>query len=103
MTVLTSPAYSPWSNGTCERHNGIIADMFYKLLDEQPGTSHESALEHATYAKNSLESRNGFSPFQLVYGSNPRIPGVSSSKPPALSRQNVPLALSDQQRLLERF
>ena len=37
--------------------------------------------------KNSLSSDHGFSPFQLVFGTNPRLPNVLTDKLPAL--QNV--------------
>ena len=35
-------------------------------------------------AKNSLHNVHGFSPFQLVFGKNPRIPGILVDRPPAL-------------------
>ena len=35
-------------------------------------------------AKNSLQNVHGYSPFQLVFGKNPRLPGILIDKPPAL-------------------
>ena len=32
--VTTTPAESPWSNGTCERHNAVIGSMLDKILCE---------------------------------------------------------------------
>ena len=54
VRLLPSPAYSPWSNGTCERHNGIITEMLAKLVDEQPSVSLDQALEHAVFAKKTV-------------------------------------------------
>ena len=39
----------------------------------------------AVHAKNSLINIHGFSPYQLVFGRNPNIPGNSNNKLPALS------------------
>ena len=38
----------------------------------------------ATHAKNALINISGFSPYQLVFGMNPNVPGVTSSNLPAL-------------------
>ena len=45
----------------------------------------EIALMWAIHAKNSLISVLGFSPYQLVFGKNPNIPGNSTNKLPAMS------------------
>ena len=34
ISVLTTAAESPWSNGLCEKHNGIIADMIQKTMND---------------------------------------------------------------------
>ena len=34
ITVLTTAAKSPWSNGLCETHNGIIGDMIHKTMND---------------------------------------------------------------------
>ena len=96
----TSP-YSPWSNGVCERHNAIIWDMVSKTICEEPKTSYSDALEHAIFAKNCLENREGYSPYQIVYGRNPRLPGVTNDMLPALDRKTVAATVSEQISLLE--
>ena len=32
IKILTTAAESPWSNGLCEQHNGIIGDMMRKTM-----------------------------------------------------------------------
>ena len=38
----------------------------------------------AIFAKNSMLNSDGFSPYHIIYGENPRIPSVTESAPPAL-------------------
>ena len=45
------------------------------------------ALEHALFAKNVEPNNKGFSSFQIVYGNNPTIPGITNSTPPSLSTE----------------
>lgn len=75
---------APFQNGICERHNDLIGHMTMKVK-EDVGCSLELALMWATHAKNSLISVLGFSPYQLVFGKNPNIPGNSNNKLPAMT------------------
>ena len=34
IKVLDTASFSPWSNGTCERHNHLITTMPVKIRDE---------------------------------------------------------------------
>ena len=81
--VLTSAAYSPWSNGIVERHNAVIENMLLKIV-EDGSCSVKNALVWAISAKNALHNNRGYSPNQLVFGRNPNLPSVLSDKPPAL-------------------
>ena len=36
INIITTAAYSPWSNGTVERHNGIPVLMIAKLCETFP-------------------------------------------------------------------
>ena len=83
ITVHTTAAEAPWSNGLCERHNLVIAEMVTKVMDDT-NCSVGLAVNWAVHAKNSLANVHGFSPYQLVFGRNPNIPGVLTDKPPAL-------------------
>ena len=81
ITIKTTAAESPWSNGMCERHNAIISRNIHKVrLDV--GCSMETALAWSISAKNSLANVHGFSPNQLFFGQNPRLPTVMENNPP---------------------
>ena len=83
IKILTTAAESPWSNGICERLNGVLSNLVNKILHE----SHcdlEIALSWAVSARNSLDNNSGYSPNQLVFGYNPNIPDVFHSELPGL-------------------
>ena len=82
ISVKTSPAESPWCNGTVERHNGILGQMIEAVL-EDTRCNIDIAIAWSVNAKNSLNNVYGFSPYQLVMGRNPTIPSI-------LSYENLP-------------
>ena len=85
IEIRTTAAYSPWSNAVVERHNAVLSDMVCKLLDD-PTVSRDRniVLQAAVLVKNAMYNKDGFSPFQLVYGYAPRLPSVFVNAPPAL-------------------
>ena len=83
ITIKTTAAESPWSNGMVERHNGIIGESVAKIINDINCTLNV-ALSWALSAKNSLQNFHGFSPNQLVFGRNPNYPSVLHDKLPAL-------------------
>ena len=83
VTIKTTAAEAPWSNGLIERNNAVIGETFLKMLEE--GHKIRLALAWTINAKNSLMNVHGFSPYQLVFGQNPTLPSVCSSKLPAMS------------------
>jgi hypothetical protein len=94
ITIKTTAAESPWSNGVTERHNATIAEMITKTMAET-GCSFPIAVAWGINAKNSLQNVNGYSPYQLVYGRNPNFPDINNSKPPALSEETENKLLND--------
>ena len=81
--VITTAAYSPWSNGIVERHNAVLENMVLKLTDDSK-CSVANALVWAVTAKNASHNNLGYSQNQLVFGKNPNLPLVLTAKPPAL-------------------
>ena len=85
IKMMTTAAESPWSNGTCERLNGILGRLVLKILDDVK-CDVATALAWAVSARNSYYNFGGFSPNQLVFGKNPNMPDIFNSKLPGLSR-----------------
>ena len=70
-------ADSPWQNGRCERHGGWMKDLLQKGVEEGlVSTAEELDLLacEAAACKNRYFNRGGFSPYQLVFGTAPRLP-----------------------------
>ena len=59
--------------------------MMAKLMADDKSLKAEDALHNALFAKNVEPNNKGFSSFQIVYGNNPSIPGITNSTPPSLS------------------
>ena len=85
IKLLTTAAESPWSNGTCERLNGVLGKLVLKILDDT-NCDVPTALAWAVSARNSYYNFGGFSPNQLVFGKNPAMPDIFNSKLPGLNR-----------------
>ena len=83
IKISTTPSYSPWSNGLCERHNQTLTNILLKIREDTK-CDWETALAWAINAKNTLINNNGFSPAQLVYGRNPNLPTILTAQLPAL-------------------
>ena len=71
-TVKTTAAESPWSNGLCEPHIAIMADMLTKTYAEGK-RSLKLALNWPNHAKNSLVIVHGFAQYQLAIGYTPSL------------------------------
>ena len=82
VTMTTTASYSPHQNGVNERNHGTVDVMMKKMLDSDSSLSPEMALFWSINAKNSLENCYGFSPYQLVFASNPQLPSVTRCGPP---------------------
>ena len=81
----TTAAHSPFSNGLCEKNHEICDRLMAKLIADDPKMKPADALDHALFVKNIEPNNKGFSSFQIVYGTNPKIPGITNSTPPSLS------------------
>ena len=88
ISVKTTAAEAPWSNGLIERHNLVLANMLNKVLDDTQ-CHPDLELSWCINAKNSLHRVHGFSPYQPAIGKNPKLPSVLNEKAPALTRQPI--------------
>ena len=89
IKIITTAAESPWSNGICERLNGVLGDLVIKVLDDAK-CDLQIALAWAVAARNAYDNNSGFSPNQLVFGFNPAIPNIYHNKLPGL--ENVTMS-----------
>ncbi len=76
---VVSDSHSPWQNGRVERHGGWLKQRLEQEV--QSGQSTVSNLEELEILVTSLVShknryfhRGGYSPYQLTFGVNPRVP-----------------------------
>ena len=79
-----TPAHSPHGNGICEKNHHVVDNMMEKMIDDDPSLSDQEALNFALHAKNMEINNKGFSSYQIVFGSNPTIPGITNSTPASL-------------------
>ena len=84
IEMMKTAAYSPWSNGMCERHNGVLKESILKTMEET-GCSIETATAWSVSAKNTLCNHGGYSSNQMVFGKNPNFPSILKDKLPGLS------------------
>ena len=62
----------------------------------------DSTLAWCLNAENSLANIDGFSPFQLVFRQNPKLPSTFADKPPALIQHNTSKILADNLTVLHK-
>lgn len=90
IAVHVTAAQSAWSNGICERHNGVVKHVVTCLAADYPSASFQELLDHACFAKNSLSVHGCASPFQLATGSQPCVPSALSDSLPAMQASHLP-------------
>ena len=78
-------ANSPFSNGLCERNHSVVDHMMAKVKAGDDRIKDQEALEYSLMAKNMETNHKGFSSYQIVYGSNPKVPGIVNENPASLS------------------
>ena len=94
IAVKVTAAESPFSNRLVERHNMIIANMLNKILGDQQ-LDLDIALPWCLNAKNSVANIHGFSPVQLAFGHNLKLPSTFNEKPPAFTPSDTNKILTD--------
>ena len=83
----TTASHSPFSNGLCEKNHELVDKSMAKMMADDETMKPVDALNHALFAKNIEPNNKGFSSFQIVYGTNPNIPGITNSTPPSLNTE----------------
>ena len=81
IKLTTTASYSPHQNGLNERNHATVDQMMTKMMESDSKMSPETALFWSLNAKNSLENCYGFSPYQLVFTTNPELPIISNMGP----------------------
>ena len=76
VKVITTAAESPFQNGLCQRVHSVTDMMLLKLVEEIQKLDSHSLLHWKNTARNSLQMWNGYSSHQLVFGQNPKLPGI---------------------------
>ncbi|CAE7244986.1 GIP, partial [Symbiodinium sp. CCMP2456] len=77
IAVEQTATGSHWQLGKVERHGGWFQNILQRVLDDVRPTSEEEYLTcivQTQSAKNSLLTEAGASPYQYVFGRNPRVP-----------------------------
>ena len=97
---LTTAAESPWQNGICEKNHALVDNILERLHEDYPRLDLDTKLSWACMAKNSLQMVYGFSPNQLVFGQNPKLPNVISDPPPSWEENTVSEVLARHLNLL---
>ena len=98
---LFTAADSHWQLGKVERHGQWFARIFEKVIDECRPTSAEEFVDcvlQTQVAKNSLITEQGASPYQLVFGRNPRVPTDLLREDPHVAASDAILMDSGSQR-----
>lgn len=90
IRVEVTAGKSAWSNGVCERHNGVIKLMVVSFSEDYPTETIQELLDHACFAKTSLLVHGCASPLQLATGSQPRLPSFLSDDMPAMQEEHTP-------------
>lgn len=77
IDVVHTAADSHWQLGKVERHGQWFEKILAKVHEQEPPTSAEQFVDNvlqSQVAKNSLITEAGASPYQIVFGRNPRVP-----------------------------
>ena len=85
IKLYTTAGYSAHQNGINERQHATCDEIIKKMMTSGQFKSVKEALGPAVFAKNIRTASSGFSPHQIVFGRNPRVPGAIENEPPAQS------------------
>ena len=81
ITTKMTAVASPWMNGSCERAHATVDRMVEKILEDDPKSDLQKAVDLACFVKNTEINQTGFSPLQLFTGRSPTFPGLADCSP----------------------
>ena len=84
ISIKMTAASGPWMNGSCERAHATVDRIVEKILDDEPNTDLQKAVDRACFVKNMEINKTGFSPLQLFCGRSPSFPGYSDCTPSSI-------------------
>jgi hypothetical protein len=96
----TTGAHSPWQNGLCEKNHALADNILDRIDEDNPNMNLTTKLAWVCMAKNSLQMVFGYSPNQLVYGVNPKLPNILSDGPPSWEPSSMSQALNKHLKVL---
>ena len=89
IETCTTGANSPWSNGTCEVNHKTVDNILEPLQHDHPKVPLETLLLWALVAKNSMLMVQGFSPYQIMFGKNPKLPNIITDPLPTWDNEGI--------------
>ena len=84
ITIKRTAAASPWMNGSCERSHGTVDKIVEKMLEEDPKTNLQKAVDLACFETNLEINKPGCSPLQLFCGKSPSFPWYYDCTPSSI-------------------
>ena len=83
----TTAAHSPFSAGLVEKHHALCDRTLEALRRDFPGYNKRILLNWALAIKNSTPTSTGWSPYQVIYQRNPKLPSSLESDLPGLREE----------------
>ena len=83
----TTAAHSPFSAGIVEKHHALCDKTLEALRRDFPKYDKKILLNWALAIKNSTTTSTGWSPYQVIYQRNPRLPSTLESDLPGLREE----------------
>ena len=100
IKMFTTAGYSAHQNGINERHHATCDEIVKRMMASGQYKTVKEAMGPAVFAKNIRVTSNGFSPHQIVFGQNPRIPGAIENELPAQSGKSELSLIQDRLQAL---
>ena len=100
IKMFTTAGYSAHQNGINERHHATCDAIIKKMMSSGQFKTVRDAMGPAIFAKNVRVMANGYSPHQIVFGQNPRIPGAIENELPAQSGKSELVLIQDRLQAL---